>query len=171
VDGALEHKHVTISFIEKFKQLEGEQQHFLAVAALMVSGIRVKEWVERLFLEKAEVGLTSGFMFLTKDGTPAKAIYFEEALVERLEWIQQNTNRIIPLTVNLWEEFGARRSMRRGDTKEALNAGNDGPTIDVNNSWRKVEAAKGEMPRYSMCQRYTQVFQDLKHHLMFSLGI
>jgi hypothetical protein len=35
-------------------------------------------------LEKAEVGLTSGFMFLKKDVTPANAIYFEEALVERL---------------------------------------------------------------------------------------
>jgi hypothetical protein len=30
------------------------------------------------------VGLTSEFMFLKKVGTPAKAIYFEEALVERL---------------------------------------------------------------------------------------
>jgi hypothetical protein len=64
-----------------------------------------------------------------------------------------------------------RRSMRRGATTEALNAGIDGPTIDANNDWRKVEAAKGKMPRYSMHQRYTQVFQDLKHQLMFSLGI
>jgi hypothetical protein len=61
--------------------------------------------------------------------------------------------------------------MRRGATTEALNAGIDGPTIDNTNGWRKVEAAKEKMPRYSMCQRYTQVFQDLKHQLMFSLGI
>jgi hypothetical protein len=27
---------------------------------------------------------------------------------------------------------------------EALNAGIDGPTIDDNNGWRKVEAAKGK---------------------------
>jgi hypothetical protein len=60
--------------------------------------------------------------------------------VERLEWIQQNTSGVIPLTVNLWEEFGVRRSMRRGATTEALNAGIDG--IDANNGWRKVEAAK-----------------------------
>jgi hypothetical protein len=84
-------------------------------------------------LEKATVGLISGFMFLKKDLTPAKAIYFEEALVERLEWIQQNITRIIPLAVNLWEEYGARRSMRRGDTMEALNAGIDGPTVEDNN--------------------------------------
>jgi hypothetical protein len=33
-------------------------------------------------------------MFLKKDGTPAKAVYFEEAFVEKLEWIQQNTSGI-----------------------------------------------------------------------------
>jgi uncharacterized protein (TIGR03382 family) len=57
---------------------------FLPVAALAGSWIRVREWVERLLPEKAPVGLTSEFMFFKKDGTPAKAIYFEEALVERL---------------------------------------------------------------------------------------
>jgi hypothetical protein len=91
--------------------------------------------------------------------------------VEKLEWIQQNTSGIIPLTINLWEEFGVRRSMRRGATTEALNAGIDGPTINANNGWRKVEEAKGEMPRFSMHQRYTQDFQDLRHQLIFSLGV
>jgi hypothetical protein len=89
-------------------------------------------------LEKAELGLTSGFMFKKKDGTPAKAIYFEESLVERLEWIQQNTTGIIPLTVNLWEDFGVRRSMRRAATTEALSAGIESPTIDADNGWRNV---------------------------------
>jgi hypothetical protein len=124
-----------------------------------------------LFLEKAEVGPTSGFLLLKKDGIPSKEIYFEEALVERIEWIQQNTTGIIPLTVKLWEEFGLIISMRREAATEALNASIDGPTIDANNDWRKVEAAKGKMPRYSMRRRYTQFFKDLKHQLMFSLGI
>jgi hypothetical protein len=91
--------------------------------------------------------------------------------VEKLEWIQQNTSRIIPRTINFWEEFGIRRSMRIGETPEALNAGIDGPNIDANNGWRKVEAAKGNMPRFSMRQRYIQVFQDLRHQPRFSLGI
>jgi hypothetical protein len=134
-------------------------------------GLKIREWVGRLLDEKARVGLTTGFMFLKRDGTPAQAIYFEEALVEKLEWIQQNTYGIIPLTINLWEEFALRRSIRRGATTEALNAGIDGPTIDANNGWRKLEATKGNMPRFSMRQRYNQVFQDLRHQLKFSLGI
>jgi hypothetical protein len=63
--------------------------------------------------------------------------------VEKLECIQQNTSGIIPLTINLWEECGIMRSMRRGATTDALNAGIDGPTIDSNNGWLKVEASKG----------------------------
>jgi hypothetical protein len=110
------------------------------------------------------------YVFLKKDGSPVKVIYFEDAFVERLSWIHKNTIGIIPLIVNLWEEFGVRRSMRRGATMEALNTDMDGPSIDANNGWRKVEAVKGEMPRYLIRQRYTQFFQDLKHPLMFSLG-
>jgi hypothetical protein len=124
--------------------MEGEHQHLLPLAAETGSGLRNQEWVERLLDEKARVGLITGFMLLKKDGTPAKAIYFEEALVEKLEWIQQKTSGIIPLTINLWDEFGVRRSMRRGATTEALNAGIDGPTIDANNGWRKVEGGSGE---------------------------
>jgi hypothetical protein len=132
-DGALDLRHVTLSLIGRFKQMEGKHQHFLPIAAETGSGLRTREWVEILLDEKARVCPTTGFMFLKKDGTPAKGIYFEEALVEKLEWIQQNTSGIIPLTINLWEEFGVRRSMRRRATTEALDAGIDGPTIDANN--------------------------------------
>jgi hypothetical protein len=138
----LEPKHINLSSIGGFKKLESEQQHFLPVAAVTGSEIKIREWVEILLLEKAEVGLTSGILFFFKDGTLAKAIYFEEALVERLEWIQQNTTGSIPLSINLWEEFGVRRSMRIGATMEALNVGIDGTTIGAHNGWRKVEVAQ-----------------------------
>jgi hypothetical protein len=132
--GAVDPRHVTLSLIGRwFIQIEGGHRHFLPIVAETGSGIRIQEWVEILLEEKAGVGLTKGLMFLKKDSTPAKAIYFEEALVEKLEWIQQNTFGIILLTINLWEEFGVRGSIRRGVTTEALNTGIDGPTIDANN--------------------------------------
>jgi hypothetical protein len=87
-------------------------------------------------------------MFLDPGEKVAKAADFEEQLIMRLEWIEQNTDAIIPVSNNLSEEFGVRMSMRRGATTEALNAGIDGATIDANNGWRKLEAAKGKMPRY-----------------------
>jgi hypothetical protein len=170
-DGATEPRHVTLSLIGRLKQLDGEHQHFLPVAAVTGSGLRVMEWVERLLKEKEMTGVISGFMFLRKDVKPAQAEDFEEALIERLEWIQQNTTGIITVTIDLWAKFGVKRSMRRGATTEALHTGIEGPTIDANSGWRKIESAKGKMPRFSMRQRYTQIFQDLKHQLKFSLGI
>jgi hypothetical protein len=110
-------------------------------------------------------------VFRKKDGKLAKAAYFEEPIIVRLEWIQKNTEGIIPKSVNLWEEFGVRRPITRGATTAALNAGLDGPTKDANNGWQKVDAVKGKMSIYSMRQRYTQVLQDLRHQLMFSLGV
>jgi hypothetical protein len=54
---------VTLSLIGRFKQLEGDQQHFLTVSAVTGSGIRIREWVGRLLLGKEAVGLVSGFFF------------------------------------------------------------------------------------------------------------
>jgi hypothetical protein len=127
--------------------------------------------LERLLKDKEAVGVVSGFMFLKNDCSAARVEDFEEALVEWLEWIQQNPVGIIPLTIDLWAEFGVQRSMRRGATMETLNAGINGPTIDTNNVRRKVESSKGKMSRFSMRQRYTRIFQDLKIKLKFSLGI
>jgi hypothetical protein len=79
--------------------------------------------VERLLKDKEAVGVLSGIMFLKRDDSAARAADFDDELVERLEWIQQNTVIIIPLTIDLWAQFGARNSMRRGSTPEALNAG------------------------------------------------
>jgi hypothetical protein len=75
-DGAMEPRHVTISLIGRFKQMEGGQQHFLPIAAETGSGLNIREWVGRLLDEKARLGLTTAFMFLKRDGTPAKAMYF-----------------------------------------------------------------------------------------------
>jgi hypothetical protein len=68
-DGATEPRHVTFSLIGRFKQVEGEHQHFLPVAAVKGSGLRISEWVERLLKEKEMTGVISSFMFLRKDGS------------------------------------------------------------------------------------------------------
>jgi hypothetical protein len=132
-DGALVRCHVTLSLIGRFKQVEGEHHHFLPVDAVTGFGLRIRQWVERLFKEKEAMGAVAGFICLKKDDSAVWAADFEEGLVERLEWIQQNMVEILPLTIDLWAEFGVRRSARRGATMDALSPGIDGPTIDANN--------------------------------------
>jgi hypothetical protein len=54
-NGALETRHVTLSLIGRFKQMEWEQQRFLPIAAETGSGLRIREWAERLLDEKARI--------------------------------------------------------------------------------------------------------------------
>jgi hypothetical protein len=61
----------------------------------------------------------------------------------------------------MWEEFRVMKSMRRGAITEALNAGIDGPTIHVNNGWRKVEGGSGE-------RKNAKIFNARKIYLSFS---
>jgi hypothetical protein len=91
---------MTLSLVGRFKQVEGEQHNFIPVAAVTGSGIRIREWVRRLLEEKRAAGISSGFMFRKRDDKLAKAAYFEEPLIVRLEWIQQKEG-IIPKSVNL----------------------------------------------------------------------
>jgi hypothetical protein len=109
-----------VLLIGRFKQVEVEHQHFLPIAAITGYRLRIQEWVERLLQEKEAVGLVSGFMFLKKDVISARAVNFEKALVKILELIQQSTVGIFSMTIDLWDEFGVRRSMRRGATADAL---------------------------------------------------
>jgi hypothetical protein len=103
-DRALEPDHVTLSLIGIFKQVEGEHHHFIPVATVIGSGsgLRIRKWVDRLLNEREAVGLISGFVFLKKDVSSARAVDFEKTLLDRLEWIQQNTVGIILLTIDLW---------------------------------------------------------------------
>jgi hypothetical protein len=156
--GATEPRRVTLYLIGRLTQLEGEQQQFLPVADMTGYVLRIGEWVGRLLKEKEMTWVISGFMFLRKDGKTARAVDFKEALIERLEWIQQNTTGNIMVTIDLWAEFGVRRSMWRGATTEALSTGVEGPTIDTKNGWRKLESEKWMMRRFSMRQRYTPIF-------------
>jgi hypothetical protein len=61
--------------------------------------------------------------------------------------------------------------MRREATTEALNMEVDTSWIDANNGWQKFERAKGMMPSMAMQQLYTEMLQNLKHELKFSVAI
>jgi hypothetical protein len=169
--GKTDPKHVMLSLVGRFKQEDCERQHFLPVAAVTGSGLKIREWMRRLLELKVKCGHTQGFLFRRKNGSPAKMGKFDEPLIERLVWIQENTQGLIPMSIDFWDVVGCRRSMRRWATTEALNMEIDASWIDDNNDWRKVEQAKGKMPSMSMRQLYTEMLQNLKHELKFSLAI
>jgi hypothetical protein len=86
--GKTEPKHVMLSLVGKFKQEDGERQHFLPVADVTGSGIKIRECMRRLLELKVKYRHTQGFLFRRKNGSPAKMGDFDEPLIDRLVWIQ-----------------------------------------------------------------------------------
>jgi hypothetical protein len=94
-------KHVMLSLVGRFNQEDGEMQPFLPVAAGTGSGLRIRDWARRLLELKVRSGQTQGFLFRRKKGSPVKMV-----------WIQENTQGLIHMTIDLWEVNGCRISMR-----------------------------------------------------------
>jgi hypothetical protein len=61
----------------KIQASRGRHHHLLPVAAVMGSGLRLRNWMDRLLDEKRAAGLTTGFVFLTPRGKVANASDFE----------------------------------------------------------------------------------------------
>jgi hypothetical protein len=51
-------KHVMISLVGRFKQEDGERQHYFPVAAVTGSGLRIRDWIRRLLELKVRSGQT-----------------------------------------------------------------------------------------------------------------
>jgi hypothetical protein len=74
------------------------------------------------------------------------------------------------MKIELLEVVGCRRSMRLGETTDALHmeVDRDASWIDANNGWQIFERAKGKIPSMSMRKLHKEMLQNLKHELKFS---
>jgi hypothetical protein len=74
-----------------------------------------------------------------------------------LQEIQRKHPELIAKSVNVFEDYGIRRSFRRGSDAEALNQGVDTVIINAMNRWRTVEEAKGKAPKLKMIAHYADL--------------
>lgn len=153
---------VPISLLGRFKGETGSRQHYMPVVTKTRSGLDNYKWSRRIIDIRRQEGRERGWMFEDKDKKRQKSNYFEEDLHTVLETIQ-NTTTLIDKSVNVREEYGIYRSLRRGATTEAHNQGVQDPVIEMNNRWRKVERAKGKRASLSLSQHYTEVKQLKKN--------
>jgi hypothetical protein len=85
--------------------------------------------------------------------------------------IQQSRPDLIPLEVNVHEEYGISRSFRWGATTEARNKWVDEEDINLMNRWRTFESAKGRRPRMKMQDHYSDIAQMVPSLLRFSKSL
>ena len=161
---------VPLPLLGRFKGETGQQHHIIPIATITTTGIRNDIWCARVLEMKQKEGKTRGWLFARDDGTRKLASEFEEGMMLLLESIQASTN-LIPLDVDVRTEYGVYRSLRRGATTHARNCGVKVEDIQMNNRWRKVEAAKGKAASLNIRDHYTEVKLAIKTLIRFSIAL
>jgi hypothetical protein len=77
--------------------------------------------------------------------------------VERLLIVQAARLDLIPLDVDISEQFGVSSSFRRGSTSVARTRGVDNKLVELINHWHKVKSAWGRQPSLPMHEHYSDI--------------
>ena len=88
--------------------------------------------------------------------------------IERLEEIQSQRPELFPPGIDIAEDYLLVRSLRRGSTTLAQVLQVPKEVIDLNNRWRKIEAAMGREPSLPMMQLYSEIMLMLVSKLEYS---
>ena len=153
--------HVPWVMSGRFKQVVGEKLYFQPMAIQSRSGIQYKLWVRRMIDAYDHFGVTTGPVFRisaknTGDKVRRASVGdLDPPFHDLLRRVQERWPRVIPPSVNVSDEYGFRRSGRRGSTKSAQNQGVPKEVIEANNGWRKHMRSKGMLPNMSMIERYS----------------
>jgi hypothetical protein len=76
-----------------------------------------------------------------------------------------------PAEVDVFEDFGLSRSLRRGSATTAGRHGVSSATVELINRWRKIENAEGMKPALGMREHYSDVRQMLSKLLIYSRSL
>lgn len=152
-----EHPHVIVPLVGRLKGETGERYHMLPMARVTKSGIQAGLWMDRLLRSLWRRSRRNGFVFVNGRGQQRKIGFYNAEFYDRLARVKLHKAHLFEPNLEISNAYGLSRSLRRGSTSEATNAGVSQPTIDLNNRWRKFERSKGRMPTMSMAQHYTEV--------------
>jgi len=150
--------HVPVALLGRFKHDGLEKYHYLAVAVKTNSGLAIKPWVDRMLAFYEQRGIRSGRVFRNQTtGSPAKQGEYEFPILSRLVEIQERGDGVIPITDDVFEAYGVRRSFRRGATSQARVVGVPQDVIEENNRWSAAEKGKGRATSSGMLMHYTDI--------------
>lgn len=171
-DEGLSHKrypHVPLALLGRFKLDGREKYHYIPISARKGSSMEIRPWVERMICYYKVRGISNGRVFRDRaTGAPVKQGAYEYDILRRLVDIQARGDGVVPKTDDVFNDYGLRRSARRGATTEASNLGVSKDTIDANNRWSAEERTKGRRGGGSMLMHYTEVRLSIGKLIQFS---
>ena len=151
------HPHVIVPLVGRLKGETGERYHMLPMARVTVGGVQSGLWTDRLVLSLVRRNRRNGFVFVDDKGKQRKIGFYHGLFHDRLSRVKLTKPNLFEPNLEIADAYSLRRSLRRGSTTEATNAGVDPKIIDLNNRWRKFEESKGRRPTMSMAQHYTEI--------------
>ena len=95
---------------------------------------------------------------------------FPGKIFELLEETQETT-KLISNAVDVREEYGLSRSLRRRSNTHAHNMGVSETRIELNNRWRKFFSAGGKQPTLGIRDSYMEIKQALPALLKYSSAL
>lgn len=147
--------YVMFTLLGKFKGENGVRQHMICVASHTVSGIETRWWIERLLEVREREGHTNGPMFGHRDNTVMSLRELNGTLHHFLEKIQREDESLLAAHDNVLENYGFFRTFRKTAEGRARAANLESDVQNAMNRWRKIESARGRMPRFSMVEHYS----------------
>ena len=150
----------------KGRQENGRHFYMPCVGVTGRSGLRPGIWVYRLTRIIRFDGRTKGRLFQRVQVVPTLSEY-EDDFFRVLEEVQNSTD-LIDSSVDLREEAGIGRSLRRGVTSHALNVVVDRDLVNAINRWRTRTNGRANAADAAMIDRYAKLDSLRPTYLRFS---
>jgi hypothetical protein len=161
--------HAGIFFLGRFKSRSNAEKKILVfLAAVTDSGLYPALWLDRLVKILEGLGIFSGWLFQGAQGEQRPMTSFAEEFYRVLFAICDGDPSLFEPTMDIMEDYHLARSLRRGATTRATNAGVSQPDIDWINRWN---TAGEELIDGPMRVIYSDRKQMLETFLRFSRAL
>jgi hypothetical protein len=165
-DTALPSYELMVLGTTKANRLSGAKFGVPCVAVTEGTNLRPGRWIKRLVEIIHHEGRKKGRLFERKL-RPAKMCEFEDDFFSVLERVQATTDTI-EKGVDLREEAGIQRTLRRGLTSHALNMDIDPKLLAAINRWRSETKSEEGHVGAGMVDRYSKLETLKPYFLRFS---
>jgi hypothetical protein len=147
--------YILFTLLGKFKGENGVRQHMICVSSRTVSGIETRWWIEKLIEAREQEGKMEGPAFGHPDGSVMSIRELDGFLHYFLERIQAENEELVAGQDNVLENYSFFRTFRKTAEGRARAANLESDVQNAMNRWRKIESARGRMPRFSMIDHYS----------------
>ena len=162
---------VVVPLLGRFKNEDGEKWHLMLSVSVTASGFRVRHWIERVCNILVDENKQSGPAFCHPSGIAIKTIEMDDEFHSQLERVQEKRPDLIPVNVEVREDYSVFRSLRRGSTSRVGELGIPDPIVDLHNRWRKVEIGGGQISSSNMRANYTELRLTKKVRLKYTVNL